>query len=629
MRLKKIFAISTACVCAMAPLSAQQPFVEKPSAPILWRPYKAPSMPPIMLTNSDRLHSLIRAGRLYLTLQDAIALAIENNLDLQVDRYGPLSAQWTLQRQQAGGPLRGVTSGSSAVNQITGGQGVLGAEQTAGLLSNSGTGGGGNTNGSISQIGPITPNLDPVLQNSSIWSHQTTPQPNAVISQTNALVDVKHSFQSFVQEGLLTGGYVQVAANESYLNENSPTDVLNPSVAPIAQIYVTQNFLNSFGIGVNSRYIRVAQKQVVASNITFRSQLQDLVANVVNLYWDLVSDNEDLKAKQRALDFAQHFYEDTRHEIDAGTVAGVDIYRSEAELSTRKQDFLISQSTVRQQENSLKSVLSRTGLADPMFDAAEVVCLDHIDVIESDELPPLRTLLATALEKRPDVQLDKVNDEAQEISALGTVNGILPTLRGIAAETNRAEAGSINPISPYLPIQSQIGGLGNALGQILRNDSTSHTAALVFQGYLGNRTAQGDYGIDQLQLRQGDLGERGRRNQLVVDISNDMIAVRQTSLRYRNAVTTRKLQQELLDKEQQKFSLGGSTIDDVINQQRTLVLAESTEVQALQGYVHARVALQQVTGETLDANHVSVDDALKGRIGGESKIPAAALGPNP
>jgi len=585
-------------------------------------------MPPIILTNSDRLHSLIRAGQLYLTLQDAIALAIENNMDLQVDRYGPLSAQWTLQRQQAGGPLRGVTSGSSAVNQITGGQGVLGAEQTAGLLTNAGTGNGGNTNGSISQIGPITPNLDPVLQNSSVWSHQTTPQPNPLISETNALIDIKHSFQSLVQEGLITGGYVQVAANESYLNENSPTDVLNPSVAPVAQIYVTQNFLNSFGRAVNSRYIHVAQKQVTAASITFRSQLQDLVANVVNLYWDLVSDNEDLKAKQGALDFAQRFYEDTRHEIDAGAVAGVDIYRSEAELSTRKQDFLISQSNVRQQENSLKSVLSRNGLGDPLLDAAEVVCLDHIDVIESDELPSLRALLATALAKRPDVQLDKVNDEAQEISALGTANGILPTLRGIAVETNRAEAGSINPISPFLPIQSQLGGLGNALGQILKNDYSSHTAALIFQGYLGNRTAQGDYGVDQLQLRQGDLSERGRRNQLVVDISNDMIAVRQTSLRYRNAVNTRKLQQELLDKEQQKFSLGGSTIDNVINQQRTTVLAESAEVQALSSYVHARTALQQVTGETLEANHVSVDDALKGRIEGESKIPAA-LGPKP
>jgi hypothetical protein len=235
-------------------------------------------------------------------------------------------------------------------------------------------------------------------------------------------------------------------------------------------------------------------------------------------------------------------------------------------------------------------------------------------------------LLATALAKRPDVQLDKINDEAQVVSALGTANGILPTLRGIAQETNRSEAGSANPTSRLQPFPNQIGGLGNALGQIFRNDYTSHVGAIIFQGSIGNHTAQGDYGIDQLQLRQGDLAERGHRNQLVVDISNDMIAIRQTSLRYRNAVDTRKLQQELLDKEQQKFSLGGSTIDNVINQQRTLVLAESTEVQALAAYVHARTAMQQVTGETLEANHVSVEDALKGHMEGESKIPTAALG---
>lgn len=628
MRRKQLFAIFTAGLSALSPLVAQQPFVEKPHAPIAWRPYSPPDLPPVILSNSNRINSLIRAGKLYLTLQDAIALAIENNLDLQVDRYGPLTAEWNLQRQQAGGPLRGVTSGGTAVNQVTGGQGVAGAQQSAGLSSNNGNNNNSSTNGTISQVGPITPNLDPVFQNSSIWSHQTIPQSNTVLSQTTALIDIKHSFQSFVQQGLITGGYFQVAANESYLHENARTDVLNPSVAPVAQLSITQNFLNSFGRRVNSRFIHVAEKQVTAASITFRSQLQDLVANVVNTYWDLVSDNEDLKAKQRALDFAQHFYEDTKHEVDLGAVAGVDIYRAEAEVSTRKQDFQISQNTVQQQENALKSLLSRTGLADPMLDAASVVCLDRIDVAESDELPPLRTLLATALAKRPDVQLDKVNDEEQAISALGTANGILPTLRGSASTTNRAVAGSVNPTSRFPANPAQVGGLGNALGQIFRHDYTSRTGTLLFQGSIGNHTAQADYGIDQLQLRQGDVSERAHRNQLVVDISNDMIAVRQTSLRYRNAVNTRKLNQELLDKEQQKFALGGSTIDNVINQQRTLVLSESTEVQALSGYVHARVALQEVTGETLEANHVSVDDALRGHMAGDSTIPASALGTN-
>ncbi len=145
--------------------SAQTPQeVEKPHGPLLVRSYLPSSVPAVNLHNSDHLHSLIRAGRLYLTVQDAIALAIENNLDLEVDRYGPLGAVWALERAQGGGPLRGVTNGNTLVNQATSGQGVVGSELAAGLASNNSGGGGGSGGASISQIGPVTQNLDPVLQ---------------------------------------------------------------------------------------------------------------------------------------------------------------------------------------------------------------------------------------------------------------------------------------------------------------------------------------------------------------------------------------------------------------------------------------------------------------------------------
>ena len=618
MKLRKAVALLAASTCV-----AQQTeiSVQRPQGRIFTRPYKPALVPPVQLRNSGRLHDLLRAGKLYLTAQDAIALAIENNLDLEVDRYGPLAAEWQVERAEAGGALAGVTGRNQIVNQTTGGQGVVGSQVTAGL-SNAGGGGGQGAGGAIvSQIGPVTANLDPVFQNTSGFSHTTTPQAELLQSQTVALVDTRHIFDTLVQQGLLSGGYVQATANESYLNENSPSNVVNPSVAPVAQIYARHNFLQGFGTAVNSRFIRVARKNVVAANGTFRSQLLNLVANVLNLYWDLVSDQEDLKARQTTLAVSRKFYEDTKKEIEIGAIAKVDIYRAEAEFNTRQREEAISLATIRQQENLLKNVLSRNGLEDPEVDQAEVVPLDSIRVPDTDDLPPLRELVGRALAKRPDVQLAKINDENAEISAQGTANGLLPVLQGVGSLTFRGLAGTPNPQSGETPFGGSVGGLGTALSQVFHGDYRDRRGALVFQGAIHNRVAQGDYGIEQLQLRQGALLERRNLNQIVVDISNQMVALKQARARFATARDTRSLQEQLLEKEQQKFQLGSSTLDDVIAVQRSLAGARSIEVAALATFSRARVSLDQVLGETLESNHVSVDDALSGRLNYKSTIP--------
>ena len=594
-------------------LASAQQLVERPQGPTLIRSYRPPAVAPVDLKNSDRLHALIRAGKLYLTVQDAIAVAIENNLDLQVDRYGPLSAAWSLERAQAGGPLRGVTNGSTLVNQATSGQGVAGSQLAAGL-STTNTGLSGRGGGAIiSQIGPVTQNLDPVLQNATVFSHTTTPQANLLQSQTDALVSARRVINTFVQQGLLSGGYVQVAANESYLKENAPTDFLNPSVAPVVQIYLRHNLLQGFGTAVNSRFIRVAETDVTGARETFRSQLLNLVANVLNLYWDLVTDLDDLTVRQRAVDQAQKFLDDTEKQIELGVIPRFEAFQARAGLTNSRQLLAIAQATAQRQENLLKNALSRNGLEDPLVDGADIVPLDRIDVPGSDNLPPLRELVAKAIENRPDVVLAKINDETSAISALGTANGVLPLLQGLASESASGLSGVAAPQSGFTADPYYVGGLGNALGQIFRNNFANRQAGVLFQGTVRNQVAQGDYGIDQLQLRQSDLIERRNLNQVVVDISNQMVALRQARSRYAQAVDTRKLQEELFEKEQQMFSFGTADINGVVAAQSALVAAQETEVQTLSAYSHARISLDQVLGQTLDTNHVSVDEALKGR----------------
>jgi len=620
------FTALSACACLLPLSQAQdQPYsVAKPSLMIPLRSYAPPTVPPIRLTNSSRLYTLIRAGNLYLSVQDALALAIENNLNLEIDRYGTLPAQSALERAKAGGPLRGVPSGTAQVSSVDAGVGVNGSTASAGLSSGGGGGSiGGSGNATIQQVGVITPNLDPNLQSTVTFSHLTQPQANTILSQTNALVDSVRTYNTVLQQGLLTGGYVQYRDYEQHLLENSPSDVLNPVSAPRMDFIIRQNFLQSFGVKLNDRGIRIAQINTVAARETFRAQLLNLVGSVLNLYWDVVSAGDELKLRQRILEITGKFRDDTKYEISIGAIAGFQLASAEAELARRRQDVVIAQSTLRDRTNLLKEALSHT--ADPALEAAEIIPLDHIEVPDTEELPPVRQLLTAAMAKRPDVAVSRFKDQTDEINLAGTTNPLLPTLQGTFQTYNRGVAGtpqaSGGGANPYF-----VGGYGNALGQVFRRNFPNNIATLSFSIPFENRQAQGDYGIDQLQYRQSQLQSQRDQNQILVDISSQVSALRQARARYATAQDTRALQEQLLAAERRR-SYGTSTFTYIMADQRNLAAAQISELNAMTAYAHARVALDQVLGETLDRNNISLDEALSGRVGRESKPPEIAGAP--
>jgi hypothetical protein len=254
-------AVTLCVIFPTTPLLAQDAAIGpvKPAASILFRPYEAVDVPAVRLADSDRLHALIRDGKLYLTAQDAIALALENNIDLEIARYAPISAAWRVTRAEAGGALPGVPSAASQTTSVASGQGVLGSQAAAGVQgggSSSATRSSGNA--SISQIGPVTQNLDTTIQETTTFSHQTTPQPNTVQSLTSALVQNQRTYTGSIQQGLLSGGSLSITYSDHYLNENSPTDVLNPSVAPNLSFSLQHNLLNGFGTEVGGRTITIS-----------------------------------------------------------------------------------------------------------------------------------------------------------------------------------------------------------------------------------------------------------------------------------------------------------------------------------------------------------------------------------
>lgn len=654
---RKFLALGLSFGCATLPVWAQDQSIapERSQKSVFVRPYLAPTVPPVRMGNSGRLRSLVRAGKLYLTVQDAIALAIENNIDIEVNRYNPLIEQWNLQRAEAGGPLPGVPSGVSQAGSVATGQGVAGSQAAAGVSTGGGNSSSSNSvNATISQIGPVTPTLDPVFQSVAGYSHKSAPQSNVVGSGVINLIENTRNYTETINKGLITGGQVSFTYRDSYLNENAPTDVLNPSNATSIQLSLQHNLLQGFGVAVNSRNITIARANLKIEDLTFKNQLTASIVNVLDLYYGLVADYQDVKAKQSAVDVAQRFYQDNQKQVQIGTMAPLDVTTAEAQLASSQQDLVISQTTLQLEEVQLKDVLSRDGLADPVIREAQIIPLDHIDVPEQDNLPPLKQLIATALANRPDLASEKLSLVNSQTSALGTKNAVLPQLAVLLSATQQGLAGE--PRYVPLPADEQnrfppgqlpagfqpcpaslhqpagaicevpdpyfIGGIGTALGQTFRRNFPTERAGSFIAPTLRNRVAQADNAIDLLGIRQSELQLQKDLNSVAVDVSNGVVGLQQARVRYQAAVKNRVLEQQLLDAEQKKFALGASTTFNVVQQQRDLATAQSTETSSLVAYSNARVALDQTLGVTLRANNVSVDEAMKGQVSRPSSLPA-------
>jgi len=617
---------AVAMFCLASTIWAQDIAPVRPEAPIIVRPYVAVSVPPIRLANSERLSALVRAGMLYLTAQDAIALALENNIDIEVSRYNPFISQWQLERSQAGGALPGVPSGASQAGSVASGQGVAGSEAAAGVSVPGGRSNGGSSNATVSQIGPVTQNLDPIVQENTTFSHLSAPQADPVISQVLSLVQTTHVYSGSYQQGLLLGGIASVSYNDHYLSENAPSDLLNPTVAPSVSVSLQQNLLRGFGIAANARTITVSRMNLNTTELNFKTQVISVVSQVLNAYYNLAADYEDLRAKRSASETAQGFLNDVKRQIEIGSVAPTDLITAESQAASSAQAAVDSDVAVRQQELSLKNLISRTGAADPVLASARIMPIDSIAIPATDNLLPIDQMVRQALANRSDLASELAGEKANEVNSLGTKNGILPTLTGFAVESEAGLAGTTRTVSEEGFTESGnkyfAGGIGTALGQVFRRNFPTQSGGAFYQQPIRNRQAQADYSIDLLQLRQTQLTNRKDLNQVEVDVRNGVVSLQQARARYDAAIKNRELQQELFDAEEKRFRLGASTPYNVALQQRDLISAQSSAVAAMEAYSNARVSLDQTLGITLEANHITMDEVKSGKIARSSSLPA-------
>ena len=426
-RLKAPVSLVCAALLLTSTLPAQNALqIQPPKHGLGWltRPYQRPTVPEINLNNSGRLQNLVRAGNLYLSAQDVIALALENNLDIEIQRYGPMLYREVTKRAEGGGLLRSA------------GVGIAQGPQSVSLTGVSLNASGGNTAGSgataggvLTQVGPSPVSLDPTITMVGSWSHNTSPQSNTILTGTTALINDVRSYQAQFNQTFEWGLNYQLSYASTHDKINSSFYSINPFDSGFLDLQIYQPLLYGFGRSVNGRNILIAKNNEKVGDLQFKQQVMTTISSVLNLYWDLVTFYQDEKAKKDELATAQALFEDNKKQVEIGTLAPIEVTRAEAQVYSSQQDLLVSQTNLLQQEAVLKNALSRDGLATPLLADVHIIPLDTIQVPEKDEFKPLDQLIAEAMGKRTEVLTQILNINSNQKSLVGIRNGLRPICR--------------------------------------------------------------------------------------------------------------------------------------------------------------------------------------------------------
>ncbi len=611
-------------------------------------------MPALAGGNSSRIGSLIRDGKLYLSLRDAVELAVENNLDVEVSRYDLLLADTDLLRASGGGNLRGV---DTTIVQTAPGVGSI----TSPLLNTATTGTaspvtvqvtdlsqvtqtGNTTQQSLTQngtntyaAGPAIPLFDPQMTAEAGYLHRsdqtsliadtTTTGTTTTGTTGTAGASPPVAFISTgvdYQQGFSFGGQLEAFVSNAPQVLYADSSQYNPFHAPSTSATFTQPLLRGRGRSVNLRFVRIAKLDARVSRLIFEQQLLETVYGISRLYYDLVSLGENIGVKEEALAAAQRLYDDDHAQVEEGTLAPIELTRVQALLSASRLDLIQARSEYRQQEVILREQVLRS-LTDPAARFASIVPTDHIDVPQTAPALDVAALTADALNTRPDLAQAALQVQANEISAKATANAVKPLLNVYANVQTRGTS-----LVPYQTLGST--GTGQlqvpaALTQGGLRLSTIYQGGIQLNLPLRNRIAQADAARDAVQLRQSQGRTAKLENDVRQQVENASIALESAHQAYGAAVESRNYQQQLLQAEIDKFSVGASTNFLIVQDEAYLAQARSTEVAARSDYMKAQLSLDRALGDLLRKNGIALDDAIEGRLPAGGALPLQPMAP--
>jgi outer membrane protein len=588
-----------------------------------------PMSRPVSFDNSPRVHELIRAGNLYLSLQDALALAIENNLAIELQRFLLPQSDIELQRAKGGGTLRGLNFNlfeapagvggplSPVVTNAASGRATSGTSVATSALQLNGL---GEAQTNLSMAGGIAltngtavPVMDPSVTALVNVSHTSQLQVSTGPYGQNALVSTTATMNGGIQQGLSTGGQVGLNMVNNYLSWNATTVPYASYTASSLALNFTQPLRRGFGQSLNRRFIRIATNEQRITSLLFRQQLIATCYGVIRLYTDFVALHEDRNVKQETLALAEKLLSDVDAQVAEGTLAPVERTRASAQVFSTRQDLINATGLLEEQEAILKNVLTRRGNEDPEVRAAHIVPTDALTIPDRDEVRPIQDLIADALANRPDLGQAQLQVENSKISLLGSRSATLPQIDLVGVMQNNGLQGSSNQYYTN-PLANLYGGLGGLLGQVLARNYPTYGLGVQMTLPIHNRIAEADLARDELLVKQTEIRVRQLQNQARLEVEDALIAMRRARGSYEAATQARRLQEESLAAEQSKFEVGASTSFFVIQYESLLAQAKSTEVAAKSSYAKARAALERATGSILDAHQVSFDAAVKGKM---------------
>ncbi len=625
-----------------APVETPQPqqfhlqTFDKPAGyfPNLIAPYKPRYLPPPNLSNTPRIDQLMVNGKLMLSVDDAVALALENNLDIGIARYNLNIADTDVLRAKAGAAILGVFAG---VVQNTPGGGVGGFGTSVGSgaggtsVGSGGAGAGlGGLTGSTLGLGPQITSFDPIFTGTLQWDHFNQ-LATSVFTGVPVLAQNTQTYNFAYAQGFQSGTNMSVGFNNSRVSTNSPFTQLSPLLNTGFQFRLTQHLLQGLGFAANNRFIRIAKNNREITDVAFRLQIITTVDQIENMYWDLVFAYENVRVQQESLAFAQKTLSDTQKQVQIGSLAPIEVVRAQSTVASDQQSLIQAQNNLQLQQLLMKNALSRT-LVDPRLADAEVIPTSTIQISEQEEVIPTQDLVNDALSHRPELAEARINLASTEISNKAVRSALLPTVDLFAYYGGSGLAGSQNPgnlCANLTTAQQQFGcagtgpnefppaspvSYGTALHQTIDSTAPDKGLGLTLNIPIRNRAGQATQIRSEMEYRQAQMRLQQIENEIRIEVRSAQFTLTQNRAAVASAQAAVELGRQSLDAEQKKLNLGASTSTLVLQNQSALATAESTLVSTMSAYEKSRIELDRATGLLLDHNGIIMADAERGQV---------------
>jgi outer membrane protein TolC len=593
----------------------QEPFhVEVPHSHNPFAPYMPSTVPPINLTNSPRLQSLERDGKLYLSLRDAIALALENNLDLAYFRYNLPIAQADLLRTKAGGSAHGVNTAIA--------QGTQGGFSSSGAGSGSSAGSGVTAAGAGGLVqstlgnGAAVPSFDPQLAVQGYVDHTSAIQINKALSGVPVLKQNTIELQSSYSQAFSLGTNFTITDYGLRQTTNSIYNILSPQLTTNFNIVINQPLLQGFGLGTNQRYMHIAKKNLQLTDLGFTAQVIATITQVENIYWDLVSAYKDAQVKERSLAYANETLSDDQKQLQLQAIPAMQVMKDQAAVASAEGDLTVARATLRLNELLIKNALTKT-IDDPALADMPVIPLDLTGTPDPNAEKPIEQLIAEAEKNRPDVAEDQIAMQIAQNNLKTIKNELLPNLSLYGEYIGTGIGGLLNPAcnlpdgecSTTLPKN-----FAGAFTNTFNYSSPEYQVGFALNITLRNRVAKADQFRAVLDYRQKELTFEQQKKSILLDVRNSQYALQQAQARVVAAQKARDLAQKTFDISKQEQKLGAMSAYDVLTSEQALAVAESALAVAETAFEKAKVDIDRATGSTLERMGVSIDDAKSGVV---------------